>query len=84
MNLRGAFAVAQEVARGMVKAGIPGVILNISSIASIHSMFRHSVYSSTKVFQLAYPKPDCNFQAGLDMLSKVMALELGPKGVGKS
>ena len=49
MNLRGAFAVAQEVARGMVKAGIPGVILNVSSVASIHSMLQHSVYSSAKV-----------------------------------
>lgn len=44
-----------------------GVIINISSVASIKPMVCNSIYSMTK--------------AAIDIFTKSLALELGPKGV---
>ena len=64
VNLKGAFLVSQAVARHMV-AGNGGVIVNISSTTSTTGRPNAANYCSTK--------------AGLNMLTKCMALELGPK-----
>ncbi|XP_017380289.1 L-xylulose reductase isoform X1 [Cebus imitator] len=64
VNLRAVLQVSQIVARGLIARGAPGAIVNISSQASQRAITNHSVYCSTK--------------GALDMLTKVMALELGP------
>ncbi|XP_010616968.1 L-xylulose reductase [Fukomys damarensis] len=64
VNLRAVIQVSQIVARGMIARGVPGAIVNVSSQSSQRALANHSVYCSTK--------------GALDMLTKVMALELGP------
>lgn len=64
VNLRAAFIVAQVVARGMVARGKGGSIVNISSQAGVAALPNHAAYGASK--------------AGLDHLTRVMALELGP------
>ncbi|XP_045428266.1 L-xylulose reductase isoform X1 [Pipistrellus kuhlii] len=54
----------QIVARGLIARGAPGSIVNVSSQASQRALANHSVYCATK--------------GALDMLTKVMAMELGP------
>ena len=64
VNLKGPFLVSQAVARNMV-AGNGGVIVNISATSTISGRPNAANYCSTK--------------AGLNMLTKCMALELGPE-----
>ncbi|XP_041501841.1 L-xylulose reductase [Microtus oregoni] len=64
VNLRAVIQVSQIVAKGMIAQGVPGAIVNVSSQASQRALTNHSVYCSTK--------------GALDMLTKMMALELGP------
>ncbi|XP_052052663.1 L-xylulose reductase [Apodemus sylvaticus] len=64
VNLRAVIQVSQIVARGMIARGVPGAIVNVSSQASQRALTNHTVYCSTK--------------GALDMLTKMMALELGP------
>ncbi|XP_044530189.1 carbonyl reductase [NADPH] 2-like [Gracilinanus agilis] len=64
VNLRSVFQVSQIVARGMIARGAPGSIVNISSMVSRTAIANLASYSSTK--------------GAMDMLTKVMALELGP------
>ncbi|XP_047613543.1 L-xylulose reductase isoform X1 [Phacochoerus africanus] len=64
VNLRAVIQVSQVVARGLIARGAPGSIVNVSSQASQRALPNHSVYCSTK--------------GALDMLTKMMALELGP------
>ncbi|XP_053150460.1 L-xylulose reductase isoform X3 [Hemicordylus capensis] len=52
------------VARKLIARGAPGAIVNVSSQASHRALADHTVYCSTK--------------SALDMLTKTMALELGP------
>ncbi|CAJ0958985.1 unnamed protein product [Ranitomeya imitator] len=67
VNVRAAILVSQTVARQMIKRGMGGAIVNVSSQASQVALQNHSVYCATK--------------GALDMLTKVMALELGPKKI---
>lgn len=64
VNLRAAFVISQVVARGMVARGKGGAIVNVSSQAGIAALAEHAAYCASK--------------AGLDHLTRVMALELGP------
>ncbi|XP_055746149.1 L-xylulose reductase isoform X1 [Salvelinus fontinalis] len=64
INVKAALHVSQIVARGMKARGTGGSIVNISSQASQCALQDHTVYCATK--------------GALDMLTKVMALELGP------
>ncbi|RXN25957.1 L-xylulose reductase [Labeo rohita] len=64
VNVKAALHVAQIVARGMKARGSGGSIVNISSQASQSALRDHAVYCATK--------------GALDMLTRVMALELGP------
>jgi NAD(P)-dependent dehydrogenase (short-subunit alcohol dehydrogenase family) len=63
VNLKGPFLVSQAVARHMI-AGNGGVIVNISANTTVYGRPNAANYCSTK--------------AGLNMLTKCMALELGP------
>jgi 3-oxoacyl-[acyl-carrier protein] reductase len=64
VNLKGPFLVSQAVARHMLSAG-SGVIVNISATTTIHGRANAANY--------------CCSKAGLNMLTKCMALELGPQ-----
>ncbi|XP_066521321.1 L-xylulose reductase isoform X1 [Hoplias malabaricus] len=64
VNVKGALHVAQIVARGMKSRGSGGSIVNVSSQAAQCAFKDHAVYCATK--------------GALDMLTRVMALELGP------
>ncbi len=65
-NLKGAFLVAQEAARRMVRLG-RGVIMNVVSTAGLRPGGMLSSYCASK--------------AGLIHLTKVMALELAHRGI---
>jgi NAD(P)-dependent dehydrogenase (short-subunit alcohol dehydrogenase family) len=66
LNLRGPYLLTQLVAHHMVAQG-GGAIVNISSAAGVNGVQGGAVYSSAK--------------AGLQMLTRVVAAELGPKGI---
>ncbi|XP_006823734.1 D-erythrulose reductase-like [Saccoglossus kowalevskii] len=62
INLKAAMHVGQIVARSMISKGTGGNIVNVSSQASLLAFKTFAAYSVSK--------------AGLDMLTKTMALEL--------
>ncbi|XP_047613545.1 LOW QUALITY PROTEIN: carbonyl reductase [NADPH] 2-like [Phacochoerus africanus] len=64
VNLRSVFQVSQIVARSMIERGVPGSIVNVSSMVSHVTYPCLAVYSSTK--------------GAMTMLTKSMAMELGP------
>ncbi|XP_059804559.1 L-xylulose reductase-like [Hypanus sabinus] len=64
INVKAVLHVGQIIAKGMKCRGSGGSIVNVSSQASQCAMKDHSVYSASK--------------GAVDMLTKVMALELGP------
>jgi NAD(P)-dependent dehydrogenase (short-subunit alcohol dehydrogenase family) len=66
LNLRGPYVLTQLVAPHMIAQG-GGSIVNISSAAGVMGVAGGAVYSSAK--------------AGLQMLTRVVAAELGPHGV---
>ena len=66
VNLRAPYVLSREVARGMIEAGA-GAIINMASIAGLTASPLQAIYSVSK--------------AGLIMLTKVMASELGRQGV---
>ncbi len=66
LNLRGPYVLTQLAARPMAAQG-RGRIVNVSSAAGVHGANGGAVYSAAK--------------AGLQMLTKVVAAELGPKGI---
>ena len=66
INLTGAFLVAQAVAREMVK-GSGGKIVNIASLSGQRGGHGRAAYGSAK--------------AGLELLTKVMAVELAPHNI---
>nr|XP_057917889.1 L-xylulose reductase [Doryrhamphus excisus] len=63
VNVKAVLHVSQIVATGMKARGSGGSIVNVSSQASQRALKDHTVYCATK--------------GALDMLTKVMALELG-------
>ncbi|XP_035712633.1 L-xylulose reductase [Folsomia candida] len=63
VHFKGALNVSQVVVKNMIKAGIPGSIVNVSSVASFRASTKLGAYSTSK--------------AAMDMLTKVMAVELG-------
>jgi glucose 1-dehydrogenase len=71
VNLRGSFMVGQAVARQMVKqvtaGGVPGAIVNMSSINSVVAIPDQRGY--------------CVSKGGLAQLNRVMALALAPYGI---
>jgi NAD(P)-dependent dehydrogenase (short-subunit alcohol dehydrogenase family) len=67
LNLRAAFFVAREVAKGLRAAGLPGSIVQMSSQMGHVGAARRSAYCATK--------------HALEGLSKALAVELGPHGI---
>ena len=66
VNLKGPYMLSKRVARKMIDAG-SGSIVNIASVAGLSSFEEQGIYSTSK--------------AGLIMLTKVLARELGSAGV---
>lgn len=66
LNVKSAFRLTRLVAPGMVERG-EGSIINIASVAGLKPQFESLLYSMTK--------------AALLMMTKSLALELGPQGV---
>jgi NAD(P)-dependent dehydrogenase (short-subunit alcohol dehydrogenase family) len=67
VNLKGAFLVAQGVARHLVAANKQGAIVNIASINSVVAIPNQTPYSVSK--------------GGLLQLTRVMAMALAPHGI---
>ncbi|KAJ8317734.1 hypothetical protein KUTeg_005638 [Tegillarca granosa] len=67
VNLKSAFNISQVVARNMIIRSSSGAIINVSSLIGLRPYKRISSY--------------CVSKAGMDMMTKVMALELGPHNI---
>jgi len=67
VNVRGPMLTCRAAARAMIDANVSGRIVNVSSLAS----HKPTVGSA----------PYCCSKAALDMLTQVLALELGPRGI---
>jgi NAD(P)-dependent dehydrogenase (short-subunit alcohol dehydrogenase family) len=67
INVKGVYLLSQTVARRMIEGSINGRIINVSSGASISGRPGGAHYCASK--------------AALNMLTKVMAIELTPKGI---
>jgi L-xylulose reductase len=67
VNLRSVAIISQVIAAQMVDRGVRGSIVNVSSMAAFQALDRHAAYCASK--------------AGLDQLTKVMAVELGKHGI---
>ncbi|XP_071547374.1 L-xylulose reductase-like [Panulirus ornatus] len=67
VNVKAVMNVSQVVAGDLVAREQRGSVVNLSSQAGQRALWDHTVY--------------CSAKAALDMLTKVMALELGPKGI---
>jgi L-xylulose reductase len=67
VNLRAIVIITQVVAAGMIARGVPGSIVNVSSMARFQALRDHAAYCASK--------------AGLDQLTGVMAVELGEYGI---
>ncbi|MCW2924752.1 MAG: gdh [Thermoleophilia bacterium] len=66
-NLTGPFLCSREAARGMVEAGVPGVIVNITSV---HERIPWPGFSHY-----------CASKGGLKLMSQTLARELATKGI---
>jgi NAD(P)-dependent dehydrogenase (short-subunit alcohol dehydrogenase family) len=66
LNVRGPFVMTQAAGRHMLEQG-SGVFVNISSAAGLHGVHGGVAYSSAK--------------AALQMLTRVVAMEWGPRGI---
>jgi NAD(P)-dependent dehydrogenase (short-subunit alcohol dehydrogenase family) len=67
LNLKAALFVAQAVAKGLLAAGRPGSIINVSSQMGHVGSAGRSLYSASKF--------------GLEGLTKCMAIDLAPHGI---
>lgn len=67
INVRAAMVISQIAARSMIQRGVPGSIVNVSSQASMVGLADHVAYCASK--------------GALDQLTRVMAVELGPKQI---
>jgi NAD(P)-dependent dehydrogenase (short-subunit alcohol dehydrogenase family) len=67
VNLRAPMIISQIVAAGMIRRGVAGSIVNVSSMSSFQALRDHAAYAASK--------------AGLDQLTNVMAVELGEYGI---
>ena len=68
-NLLASMNISQEVAQGLTIAGKEGSIVNISSVCGLiaYPVVGACVYSASK--------------GGMDAMTRVMAMELGPRGI---
>ncbi|MEO7912575.1 MAG: 3-oxoacyl-ACP reductase family protein [Roseiflexaceae bacterium] len=67
VQLTGPFLMSKHVARLMIERGIAGKIINISSVAALMGRVKGGAHCASK--------------AGLTLLTKVLAMELGQHGI---
>jgi glucose 1-dehydrogenase len=67
VNLTGAFLCAREAARGMVEAGAPGIIVNMSSVHEVIPWERFGHYCASK--------------GGMKLWAQTIAKELAPERI---
>lgn len=67
VNMRGTYFCSVEVAKRQFEAGMPGSIINVTSVTGVMPVVRQGVYAATK--------------AAIHQFSKVMALEWADKNV---
>jgi len=67
INVNAVINVSQVVVKSMIRRGVGGAIVNISSQASMAALADHVGYAATK--------------GALDSATRVMACELGPKNI---
>jgi glucose 1-dehydrogenase len=67
VNLTGAFLCTREAARGMCSAGIPGAIVNVSSVHEVIPWIEFSHYCASK--------------GGMKLFAQSVARELAPHGI---
>jgi glucose 1-dehydrogenase len=67
VNLTGAFLCTREAARGMSDAGIPGAIVNVSSVHEVIPWPQFSHYCASK--------------GGMKLFAQTVARELAPQGI---
>jgi glucose 1-dehydrogenase len=67
INLTGAFLCAREAARGMIAAGAPGAIVNVSSVHEVIPWMEYSHYCASK--------------GGMKLFGQTIARELAPHGI---
>jgi len=67
LNVRGAYFLTSAVARGLIEAGQPGSLINLSSQMAHVGGIDRAVYSATK--------------HAVEGFTKSMAIEWGPKGI---
>lgn len=67
INLTGTFLCAREAARGMIEAGLPGVIVNVSSVHEVIPWLEFSHYCASK--------------GGMKLFGQTIARELAPHGI---
>jgi 3-oxoacyl-[acyl-carrier protein] reductase len=67
-NLVGTFVSARAAARAMVRAGVPGRIVTLGSVSGQFGGTGRAAYGASK--------------AGIETLTRVMAVELAPHGIG--
>jgi len=67
LNVKAAFYVAREVVRGLLEAGLPGSLINISSQMGHVGGFKRTVYCATK--------------HAVEGLTKALAWEVGAAGI---
>ena len=91
INLKSVLFLSQCVVKDMVERGDGGAIVNVSSQAAQCALPQHTVYCESafvgtdcvSLFPSLSPPsfPSGTAKAGLDMLTKMMGLELGPHKV---
>lgn len=67
VNTRGYFEVARHTAQGLIDAGLPGSIINITSIMGLRAAVFQGVYGMTK--------------AAVISMTQTLAMELGPRNI---
>ena len=67
VNTMAPLRLAQVVAGDLIRRGRPGAIVNVSSISTSMGVENHAAYCASK--------------GGLDALTRVLAVELGPHGI---
>ncbi len=67
VNCKAPMIIAQETARDMIRRGVKGSIVNVSSMAAFQGVPEHTAYCASK--------------GALDAMTRVMAVELGPHGI---
>ena len=67
VNLLAPLRMTQVVATDLIRRGRPGAIVNVSSVAAATGFEGHAAYCASK--------------GGLDALTRVLAVELGPHGI---